>query len=430
MKSILALAPDVYFFEVVFLLLAVTAGLAVGAFAHLNLFSRSKREPEYSLMLKKAAKECKQNLINKRAARPRVWRNRKCYPAEILEASLANISSLYTFSQKSCCVTIKYQNQLPTAYIAATNICSMWLTKAIDELLKNALKHNHGQEYLTLSAKISCEEGYLLISIGDDGHGISQNITSKLNNIAEPLSPIVTTLFSDLDVPVNLFSIQSHLHQIKGSLDLVTARRFLTRITMGFPLQDFRDEVKPAAAPTEPRRKHSRERPNQYVWSESLPSQQLPIDEQSAEHCSFERFSAELSAIKECISEYRLSKICHGILKGPESAKFVEQFNQLLSDCYRDDSFSRPIAAKKMLMTEKTLARRLKKYYNLGFVTTLKKFRLQRAQNLLIEGAKVTDVAFDSGFSSASYFTRCFKAEYGFTPSALSKIVHESNEQA
>ena len=44
--------------------------------------------------------------------------------------------------------------------------------------------------------------------------------------------------------------------------------------------------------------------------------------------------------------------------------------------------------------------------------------RLQRAAQLLRDGdATVREVAFASGFSSASYFTKVFKAEYAVTPS-------------
>ena len=49
--------------------------------------------------------------------------------------------------------------------------------------------------------------------------------------------------------------------------------------------------------------------------------------------------------------------------------------------------------------------------------------RLGRAAALLAEGGRsVTDVALETGFSSASYLTLCFRRQYGMTPRAFCKL--------
>ena len=46
-------------------------------------------------------------------------------------------------------------------------------------------------------------------------------------------------------------------------------------------------------------------------------------------------------------------------------------------------------------------------------------YRLNHAQNLLKKGKKnISEVAYDSGFSSLSYFSKSFKDEFGYSPNA------------
>ena len=51
-------------------------------------------------------------------------------------------------------------------------------------------------------------------------------------------------------------------------------------------------------------------------------------------------------------------------------------------------------------------------------VAFIRRVRLQRAAKLLKEGRlTVNEIAEQTGFSSPSYFTKCFKKEYGVLPS-------------
>lgn len=49
-------------------------------------------------------------------------------------------------------------------------------------------------------------------------------------------------------------------------------------------------------------------------------------------------------------------------------------------------------------------------------VDYLKNFRLEHAARLIREGTRITEVALMSGFTSSSYFSKCFKAKYGQNP--------------
>ena len=54
------------------------------------------------------------------------------------------------------------------------------------------------------------------------------------------------------------------------------------------------------------------------------------------------------------------------------------------------------------------------------FIRTI---RLRRAAELLREGRMtVTEVSYATGFSSVSYFSRCFRAMFGTAPTNFSKM--------
>jgi AraC-like DNA-binding protein len=98
---------------------------------------------------------------------------------------------------------------------------------------------------------------------------------------------------------------------------------------------------------------------------------------------------------------------------------FIIRFNKMMAENFANDQFTREIAAQHMNVCLRTLNRRLSEYYSHNFKEHLKKYRLEKAKNLLNKGHTINEASFQVGFSSASYFSTCFKAEYGFAPSRL-----------
>ena len=50
----------------------------------------------------------------------------------------------------------------------------------------------------------------------------------------------------------------------------------------------------------------------------------------------------------------------------------------------------------------------------------IRSFRLQRAHDLLKQkAATASEIAYQVGFSSPSYFTKCFHEQFGYTPSEV-----------
>lgn len=139
------------------------------------------------------------------------------------------------------------------------------------------------------------------------------------------------------------------------------------------------------------------------------------------EHVLKERSKVQQRIESELASYHANFGNIEEIGNGAES-DFVRRFNEVLSEHYPIESFSRTRAAKLLHMSDKTLGRRLAEFYNTGFSDIMKRYRLVKAKEKIRQGDKITQVAYDCGFSSPSYFTQCFRAEYGFAPSMLNKF--------
>jgi AraC-like DNA-binding protein len=67
-------------------------------------------------------------------------------------------------------------------------------------------------------------------------------------------------------------------------------------------------------------------------------------------------------------------------------------------------------------MSERQLQRKIKVILGTTPNSFIKEFRLKKAQALLASGAQIGRIALDVGFSSQTYFGRCFKESYDCTP--------------
>lgn len=99
--------------------------------------------------------------------------------------------------------------------------------------------------------------------------------------------------------------------------------------------------------------------------------------------------------------------------------EFIIRFNEMMDENFANEHFTREAAAQHMNVCFRTLNRRLNEYYSHNFKEHLRKYRLEKAKYLLSKGHTINEASFEVGFSSASYFSTCFKAEYGFAPSRL-----------
>lgn len=105
---------------------------------------------------------------------------------------------------------------------------------------------------------------------------------------------------------------------------------------------------------------------------------------------------------------------------------FFDKFQNIVSDSFSDENFNRAQAAQAMLISERQLNRKLSSLIDHNFSEYLRKYRLEKARALLLEGKQITEVGYSVGFSSPAYFSTCFKAEFGESPKAFLDNLTES----
>jgi len=102
---------------------------------------------------------------------------------------------------------------------------------------------------------------------------------------------------------------------------------------------------------------------------------------------------------------------------------FIKQVNRVIEQHLSNEQFGVSELAREMGMSRSNLLRKIKSSINLSASQFIRKARLQQAMDILMnESYTVSEVAYMVGFSSASYFIKCFREEYGFPPGEAAKI--------
>ena len=103
--------------------------------------------------------------------------------------------------------------------------------------------------------------------------------------------------------------------------------------------------------------------------------------------------------------------------------KFVIKLEQIFSENYKNTEFSMLDLANYLAMSDRQVQRKIKAVLGVSPLEALKHFRLIEAKKQLEAGEPIGVVAQTCGFSSQSYFGRCFKEKYKMTPKAFKQSV-------
>jgi signal transduction histidine kinase/DNA-binding response OmpR family regulator len=98
---------------------------------------------------------------------------------------------------------------------------------------------------------------------------------------------------------------------------------------------------------------------------------------------------------------------------------FIETLEALLKQNYQNSDFSVERLAELIFLDKRQLQRKIKSLLNHSPSEYLRVYRLNMAKTKISAGMQINVVAFDCGFASQSYFSRCFKAQFDITPSEL-----------
>ncbi len=97
--------------------------------------------------------------------------------------------------------------------------------------------------------------------------------------------------------------------------------------------------------------------------------------------------------------------------------EFVDSLVRVVKQNYANANFDVSRMAAEMKISERQLQRKVKVLTGQSPVQYLRQFRLEKSLQYLREGIPVGKAAKAVGFSSHTYFTSCFRAQYGTTPS-------------
>ncbi len=110
----------------------------------------------------------------------------------------------------------------------------------------------------------------------------------------------------------------------------------------------------------------------------------------------------------------------------PDDEKFLTSLMDYTESVWNDtdlsvENFNKPLACSKSQLYRKMLSLTGKSPH-----TFIKDYRLEEALRLLNKNAgNISEIAFETGFSSPSYFSRCFQKKFGCPPS--DHLSHHAN---
>jgi DNA-binding response OmpR family regulator len=96
--------------------------------------------------------------------------------------------------------------------------------------------------------------------------------------------------------------------------------------------------------------------------------------------------------------------------------KFIEKLETIVAKMYLETDLGIQELASNMAMSDRQLQRKMKVILGTTPNNFIKEFRLAKAQILLQNGSQIGRIALDVGFSSQTYFGRCFKESFNCTP--------------
>jgi signal transduction histidine kinase/DNA-binding response OmpR family regulator len=98
--------------------------------------------------------------------------------------------------------------------------------------------------------------------------------------------------------------------------------------------------------------------------------------------------------------------------------EFLQDLQDVIKKNISEPEFNVEAMCKRLYMSNATLYRKIQALCGQTPTEFLRSFRLKRAMELLKSGfGSVTEVAFEVGFSSRAYFTKCFKEKFHQLPS-------------
>lgn len=102
----------------------------------------------------------------------------------------------------------------------------------------------------------------------------------------------------------------------------------------------------------------------------------------------------------------------------PAEENFINELISITDKCFNNESFSLNDLIRRIGMSRSQLYRKIISITGYSPSEFIKEFRLRKALKLMNNHHEnISQIAFETGFNSHSYFSRCFQKRYGILPS-------------
>src|SRR6187549_1446427 len=110
----------------------------------------------------------------------------------------------------------------------------------------------------------------------------------------------------------------------------------------------------------------------------------------------------------------------------PLESDFLSQLTAIVEKNIANEQFGVSELADEMNMSRSNLLRKVKKETNLSVSQLISQVRLKRGMEMLRKSSlNVSEISHQVGFSSTSYFIKCFREYYGYPPGEVGKRSEE-----
>lgn len=111
--------------------------------------------------------------------------------------------------------------------------------------------------------------------------------------------------------------------------------------------------------------------------------------------------------------------------------EFLQKITEIIEENLSNEQFGVSELATKVGMSRSNLLRKVNKLTNLSASQFIRQVRLKRAMEMLREGSyNVSEVSYQVGFGSTSYFIKCFREHFGYPPGEVGKKEHNEEDPA
>ena len=146
------------------------------------------------------------------------------------------------------------------------------------------------------------------------------------------------------------------------------------------------------------------------VKSDRAPKQNQTLEKDNAKESTKE-------SVKEKAKEKAREKAQEKTLNSVNQV-FFDNIHAVLEKHYHDEKLDVSFLASELAMSQRQLTRKTRSLLDFTPAESIRSFRLKKAVELLNQGTLPSVVAHEVGFTSHSYFSQCFKAQYGCNPSS------------